>query len=139
MLTWQAVLVVVVALGVGAAVPALVELALALRSMRRAAERSERTFEAVTTATERLDRIVARVEKENRIESFLGAMDMLSRNVQKLGEMARGASAVGAAVGPAVVAAVRAWRSASTDGHAGTANEAEDAASDANQDKGVGT
>jgi len=121
MQTWQGALVIVVALAVGVAIPALVQLALALRSARTAADRATRALETATQAAERLDRLAARIEKGGQVDSLLGAVDLLSKNLQRLGETARVVSAVGGALGPAVGAAVRAWRS-SQDG----ANDARD-------------
>jgi hypothetical protein len=100
--TWQAVMLAVVALLVGALLPALVQLTLALRAVRATAER--------------LDRITARLEEGDRVDHALEAIDSLSRMVTRLQETTRVAAAVGAAVGPAVGAAVRAWRASQGDG-----------------------
>ena len=99
---WQAVVLAVVALLVGALLPALVQLTLALRAVRGTAER--------------VDRLTARLEEGDRVDHLLQAIDSLSRMVTRLQETTRVAAAVGAAVGPAVGAAVRAWRSSQGDG-----------------------
>ena len=109
--TWQAALLVVVALAVGVAIPVLVQLTLALRSARDTLARAGRALEAATAAADRIERIAARLEQDGRLEACLAAMDAFARTAQKIGDTARVASAVGAAIGPAVGAAVRAWRS----------------------------
>jgi hypothetical protein len=112
--SWQVALLVVASLLVGVAIPVLVQLSLALRAMRvaveRVGDRADRALLAATTAVERLDRVAAKLEDQGRIEAFLEAVGSLSRTIQQLQDTARVASAVGAAIAPAVGAAVRAWR-----------------------------
>jgi len=113
---WQAVTLAVVALLVGALLPAVVQLALALRALRATAARADGALAAVTSTAQRLDRLAARLEEGDRIEHFLQGVDALSRTASHLLDGARLASAVGAAVGPAVGAAVRSWRESRSDG-----------------------
>jgi len=113
---WQGVMLAVVALLIGALLPALVQLTPTLRAWRATAERTERAVVAITATAERLDRLTARLEEGGRIEHFLQAIDSLSRTVTRLQEATRVAAAVGAAVGPAVGAAVRSWRASQGDG-----------------------
>ena len=103
---WQAVALAVGALLVGALLPAVIQLTLALRALRTTVVRADRALVAIAATSERLDRIT----EGGRVESFLDALDSLSCTVTRLQDTARVATAVGAAVGPAVGAAVRAWR-----------------------------
>jgi len=111
---WQISGIVVFAVLVGAAIPVLVQLAIALRSLRaslaKTTVRLDRALEAVTQVAGRFDRIAAGVD-EARVRSVMEAADSLARMLNQLRESVRVASAVGAAVAPAVGAAVRAWRS----------------------------
>jgi len=108
---WQAVMLAVVALLVGALLPALVQLTLALRSLRSTADR--------------LDRVTAKFEDGGGIDRLLEGIDSLSRMVSRLQETTRVAAAVGAAVGPAVGAAVRSWRASHGDGDPAAASPGE--------------
>ena len=113
---WQAAMLAVFALLVGAMLPAALQLAPALRSLRASATQAERAFAAVAATADRLERLSARVEQGGRLEHLLEAIDSLSRTVTRLQETARIASAVGATVAPAVGAAVRSWRQSREDG-----------------------
>lgn len=113
--TWQAVMLAVVALVVGALLPALSQLSPALRAWRATAERTDRALVAITATAERLNRFTARLEEGGRLDHALEAIDSLSRMVTRLQETTRVAAAVGAAVGPAVGAAVRSWRASQGD------------------------
>jgi hypothetical protein len=113
---WQAVVLAVVALLVGALLPAVVQLTLTLKALRAAAERTEGALVSITATAERIDRITARLEEGGRVDNLLGAVDSFSRTVTRLQETARVVSAVGAAVGPAMGAAMRAWRESRDDG-----------------------
>lgn len=112
--SWQTAVVVLLAVLVGAAIPALVSLGAALRSARRAVDgsgaRLAEALAAVTSAVERVDRLASRLEQGNRIESLVESVAALSQTVNRFRDVVRTASAVGAAVAPAVGAAVRAWR-----------------------------
>jgi hypothetical protein len=107
---WQATLLVLIALVVGALLPAVVQLSLALRAARRSAAQAERTLAVVGEAAQRIERIAGRLEQGGRVDRLVDGIDSLSRTVTRLQETVRVASAVGAAVAPAVGAAVRAWR-----------------------------
>lgn len=125
--TWQALLLVVTALLVGAAIPALVLFATALRAIRvgvdRVGERADAAFAAATSVAGRVDRVIDQLEKGDRLGAALDGLASLSRTLNQLQETARVASAVGAAVAPAVGAAVRAWRE-HRDGGAGPDDDA---------------
>jgi hypothetical protein len=112
---WQAVVLAVVALLVGALLPVLFQLLLTLRAVRSAVERAGPALASITATAERLERLTARIEEGGRVETVLGALDSLSHTVGKLQETARLASTIGAAVVPAVAAAVQAWRASRGD------------------------
>jgi uncharacterized protein YoxC len=92
----EVVKVVLLALVVGAALPLAVQLWITLRSVRQAIDRAGHGID-------RTLRDVAETSAELR---------ELAASVQQLRSSVRMASAIGAAVGPAVVAAVRAFRDA---------------------------
>jgi hypothetical protein len=116
---YQAVMVAVVALLVGALLPVLFQLSLTLRAVRAVAAQAGPAIASVTTTAERVERLTARIEEGGRIDHALAAVDSLSKTVGKLQEAARLASIVGAAVAPAVAAAVQAWRASGEDDGAG--------------------
>jgi len=113
---WQAAVLAVVALLIGALVPMLIQASLALRALRAAALQAGPALAALTTTTQRLDRLTARLEADGRLERALEAVDSLARTIIRFQDTARVATAVGAAVGPAVGAAVRSWRASREDG-----------------------
>lgn len=114
---WHVAVLTVVSLVAGAAIPLLVQLSLAVRSARealaRTTTRAERALDAVAATAERLDRATAGID-ERRVRALMESFDALARTINQLRESARVATALGATVGPAVGAAVRAWRA----GHA---------------------
>jgi hypothetical protein len=118
---YQAVLLAVVALLVGALLPVLYQLSLTLRAVRSVAERAGPVVASVGATAERLERIAEKLEADGRIDGALATIDSLSRTVAKLQDTARLASTLGAAVIPAVAAAVQAWQASGEDGVAGEA------------------
>ncbi len=116
--SWQVALVVVLSVVAGAALPLLVQLSIAVHGARKAlartTQRADRVLDAVAATAERLDRATAAVD-ERRIRALMESLDALVRTVNQVRESARVASAVGAAVVPAVGAAVRAWRAGRQD------------------------
>jgi len=117
--SWQAVLLVIAALLAGALLPAFVQLWLSVRALGAAAERvsaqAQQALAAVTSTAQRIDRLTGRLEQDQHVDHLLAGVDALSRTVVQLQETVRVASALGAAVGPAIGAAVRAWRAARPD------------------------
>ena len=113
--TWQAAVLVVVSLVAGATLPILVQLAAFIRSAQKALERTgaraDRALDAVAATAERIDRATAGLDEE-RVRALMDSVDSLARTVNHIRDSARVASAVGAAVAPAVVAGVKAWRTA---------------------------
>lgn len=113
--SWQTAVVIMLAVLLGASLPALVLLASTLRSARQLLDRTGRQLETTITSvsdiTVRLDALARRLEDGRKIEAFMDGITALSNTVAQLRDTLRVASAVGAAVGPAVGAAVHAWRS----------------------------
>jgi uncharacterized protein YoxC len=107
-------LVVLAAVLVGAAIPVLVQLRTTLRTMEKTLRRSgaqlDEAMGAHSAAAGRIDALVERLEKGGRIEQLVEGVAAVSRMVSQLRDTARVASAVGAAVGPALAAAVHAFR-----------------------------
>jgi uncharacterized protein YoxC len=112
--SWGMALVVLAALLVGAAIPALVQLRATLRTLDKTLHLSgahlDEALGATKAAAGRIDALVERLEKDGRIEQLVASVGAVNRCVSQLRDTVRVASAVGAAVGPAVAAAVRAFR-----------------------------
>lgn len=112
--SWGMALVVLAAVLVGAAIPLLVQLRATLRAMektlRRSGARLDEALGATTAAAGRIDALIVRLEEGGRIEQLVDGVAAVSRMVSQLRDTVRVASAVGAAMGPAVAAAVHAFR-----------------------------
>jgi hypothetical protein len=112
--SWGIALVVLAAVLVGAAIPVLVQLRATLRVMEKTLQRSggrlDEAMASTITAAGRIDALVVRLEEGGRIEQFVDGVAAASRMVGQLRDTVRVASAVGAALGPAVAAAVHAFR-----------------------------
>jgi hypothetical protein len=102
---YQAVVVAVVALLVGALLPVLFQLVLTLRAVRAVAEQAGPAITSITATAARLERLTAKLEEGGRIDHAMEAIDSLTKTVGKLQETARLASTIGAAVIPAVTPA----------------------------------
>ena len=115
--SWGIALVVLAAVLVGAAIPALVQARATLRALesvlRRSGPRLDEVLGAAAGAAGRLDRLVSRLEEHGRIEQLVDGVAAASRAVSQLRDTVRVASAVGAAVAPAIAAAVHAFRDGS--------------------------
>jgi hypothetical protein len=98
MTPWDVAGPILLAVLVGAALPLLVQASAAVRATRR--------------LVERLDRIAAKLDDGRRVEALAAAIDDLSAAASQVKDGVRVASAIGAALGPAAAAAVRAWRDA---------------------------
>mgnify|MGYP000995983555 CR=1 FL=1 len=120
---WQGMLLALGALLVGALLPVLFQLKLTLRTLGATGDRlsveASAALAAVTATAQRLDRLTARLEEGRRVDTLLEGVDSLSATIARLGDAARVASAVGAAVGPAITAAARSWSAARTEDGAG--------------------
>jgi hypothetical protein len=112
--SWGIVVVVLSAVLVGAAIPTLVQARATLRALesllRRSGPRLDEALGAAAGAAGRLDGLVARLERGGRIEQLVEGVAVVSRTVSQLRNTIRVASAVGAAAGPAIAAAVHAFR-----------------------------
>jgi hypothetical protein len=112
--SWGFVLVILMAVLAGAAIPVLVQARATLRTLEKALQRSgprlDEALAAATAAAGRLDRAVVRLEEGGRLERLVDGVASATRAVGHLRDGVRVASAVGAAVGPAIAAAVHALR-----------------------------
>jgi len=112
--SWGLALVVLAAVLLGAAIPALVQLRATLRAVERTLQRSgarlDEALGATVAAARRIDAMAARLEQGGRMEELVDGLAAASRMVSQLRDTVRVASAVGAAVAPAIAAAVRALR-----------------------------
>jgi hypothetical protein len=106
--------IVLVSVLLGALLPVLVQLWLTLRTVQRrldrTADRLDRALEGLGVAAERLNRATQPLDDGRRVRELMDAVDGLARTVNELRSSAKVASAVGAAVVPAIAAAVRALR-----------------------------
>lgn len=110
---WQAILLVLLALVVGIAVPVLLQLRRTLRRLERFLDetgpRLNRTLDQTDEAAARIDRIGAEVEDSLRgLRDLAGAASGLGSALRQVQDSARAIASIGGALGPAIVAAVRA-------------------------------
>ena len=103
-------LVVLAAVLLGAALPALVQLRATLKTLERTGARLDATLVSTGALAVRLEGLVAKVDRDGRVERVLDGVADATGLVTRFGDTVRMASAVGAAVAPAVVAAVQAFR-----------------------------
>jgi hypothetical protein len=119
----QTATVVLLAVLVGAAIPVFVQLFLTLGRLRHLIDsvesRLEPTLDEIAETARRLNRLGAGLEET--VGSF-------NESVTKLRRVVRTAANIGAAVGPAVVAAARAFTSSDKGGASGRRDDAELAA-----------
>src|SRR3989475_12154568 len=104
---WQVVGLVLLAILVGAGVPALVQLRRTLRSAQTfldsTGKRLDRTLDEVTDAAARINRLGKSLEKDAEgLRVFTDAAAGLGRSLKQAQESVRLMTAVGAAVGPAI-------------------------------------
>ena len=111
---WQIALVVLVALLVGAVLPLLVQLYATLHTLRSVTEKSAKDVEAALLAihrtADRLDRLGAALEKDGKMAEIVEGAANAAQMVNQLRGTMQVAGPVAAAVVPAVIAAVRAWK-----------------------------
>ncbi len=117
--SWQVVLLALGALLAGALLPVIVQLWLSLRAAGAAASRltsdAASALAALTATAQRLDRLTARLEEGRRVDRLLEGVDSLAGTLVRVNDATRLASALGAALGPAITAAVRSWTTAQPD------------------------
>ena len=112
--------VVLLALLVGAAIPVLYQLYRTLSRARAlldtAGPRLEKAFDQVGQAADRLNGIGSSLEAQAQtLKPLIGAVSTLGHSIGRSGEWLRTAMSVGGAVGPAVIAGVRAFFSGTDD------------------------
>ena len=115
MQSWQMVVLVLLAVLVGAALPALLQLWVTLRTARSVLDtgghRLDRALAEVTGTASRIGHVADELDGSvKRVEIFLTATSNLAGSLQVLSDRIRVASAIGAAVGPAVAAVLRGFR-----------------------------
>jgi len=103
-------LVVLAAVLLGAALPALLQLRATLKTLERSGARLDATLASTGALASRLEGLVARVDRDGRIERALDGVADVGGLATRFGDTVRMASAVGAVVAPAVAAAVQAFR-----------------------------
>jgi hypothetical protein len=106
--------IVLVSVLLGALLPVLVQLWMTLRTVQRrlegTADRLDRALEGLGVAAERLNRATQPLDDGRRVRELMDAVDGLAKTVNELRSSAKVASTVGAAIAPAIAAAVRALR-----------------------------
>ena len=110
--TWQLITVVLLAVLVGAAVPALLQLRRTLRSAENVLESTgpkvDRTLEEVSEAAARINRLGKSLERDAEgLQVFTDAAAGLGRSLKQAQASLRIMTTVGAAVGPAIAAGLR--------------------------------
>ncbi len=114
--TYQAMLLTLAGVLVGALLPVLFELARTLRDVRKVAAQAVPAVASITATAERLDRLTARFEQTGSLDRSVSS---LSQTMDRLQEAARVAATMASAVLPAVSAALQAWRDAQSAGDTG--------------------
>jgi len=109
---WQVFGLVLLAILVGAGVPALVQLRRTLQSAQTfldsTGKRLDRTLDEVTDAAARINRLGKSLEKDAEgLRVFTDAAAGLGRSLKQAQESIRLVTVVGSAVGPALVAGLR--------------------------------
>ena len=105
---------VLAAVLVGAAVPVLFQLRATLRSAQTTLDelrpQVQRTLTAVEDAVVRLNRVSSDVEESAaQVKAIVASVAALGKNVSQFGASLHGAASWGSAIGPAFVAALRAF------------------------------
>jgi hypothetical protein len=111
---WQIALVVLVAVLVGAVLPLIVQLYGTLHTLRTVVEKSAKDVEAgvqsIHRTADRIDRLGAALEKDGKMAVIVEGATSAAQIVNQMRGAMQVAGPVAAAVVPAVVAAVRAWK-----------------------------
>ncbi len=113
---WQIALVVLVAVLVGALLPLVVQLYATVHTLRGVVEKSARDVESAVASiqrtADRVDRLGAALEKDGKLEEIVDGVASAAHLVNQVRGTAAMAGPIAAAVVPAVMAGVRAWRGA---------------------------
>jgi uncharacterized protein YoxC len=114
---WQLALVVISALLVGTLIPAITQYRATMKTWDRLMKANEadlrRSVVEIAQLSQRLNQFSGALESNSKhMHSFFEAFENITEGVRKLSGTVRTASVVGAAVAPAVTAAVRALQNA---------------------------
>jgi hypothetical protein len=113
---WQIALVVLVAVLVGALIPLIVQLYGTLHTLRTLVEKSAKDVEAgvqsIHRTADRIDRLGAALEKDGKMTTIVEGVASAAQMVNQLRGTMQVAGPIAAAVVPAVMAGVRAWKGA---------------------------
>lgn len=111
---WNLVTALLGAVVAGALIPVLVQLRATLRAVEKATERSagrlDDALAATSVAAGKIDAMVTRLTASGQVDQLARDFSAMSHLASQVGDVVRVASAVGAAVGPAVAAGIRALR-----------------------------
>ena len=140
--TWQLIVVVLLAVLVGALVPALIQLRRTLKSaenvLQATAPRLDRTLDEVSEAAARINRLGNTLERDAEgLRVFTDAAAGLGRSLKQAQKSLHLMTAVGAAVGPAVAAGLRSLFGAGTDDEPETSSGSVDDTAAAQGDRGA--
>lgn len=111
---WQIVLVVLAAVLVGSLIPVLLQLRATLRQvehrLKATGRRVDRTLDEAQAAAERVNRLLGGLEGgDKQLAALLTSAGQLAQTLDRVRGTVNVASAVGAAIAPAVVAMVRSF------------------------------
>ena len=113
---WQIALVVLVSVLVGALIPLIVQLYGTLHTLRTIVEKSAKDVEAgvqsIHRTADRIDRLGAALEKDGKMTTIVEGVASAAQMVNQLRGTMQVAGPIAAAVVPAVMAGVRAWKGA---------------------------
>jgi len=113
---WQIALVVLVSVLVGALIPLIVQLYGTLHTLRTLVEKSAKDVEAgvqsIHRTADRIDRLGAALEKDGKMTTIVEGVASAAQMVNQLRGTMQVAGPIAAAVVPAVMAGVRAWKGA---------------------------
>jgi predicted PurR-regulated permease PerM len=115
----QVALLVLVAVVVGMLIPLVFQLYSLAHSARQLVERSSRDVEATLKgahhAAERIDRLTEKLEREGRIDTIVEGLTSAAQVATQMKGTLQVASTVAAAAGPALAAAIHAFRAGMDD------------------------
>lgn len=113
---WQVALVVLAAVLVGALLPLIAQLYGTLHTLRAVVEKNAKDVEAAVVAihrtAERVDRLGSALEKDGKLAEIVDGAANVAQMLNQVRGTMQIAGTVSAAVVPAVVAAVKAWKAA---------------------------
>jgi phosphopantothenate synthetase len=113
---WQVAMLVLVAVLAGALLPLVVQAYGTLHTLRTISEKSAKDVEAAVASfhriSDRVDRLTAALEKDGKIDEIVDGVASAAHLVNQLRGTMQVAGTVSAAVVPAAMAAVRAWKGA---------------------------